>query len=341
MRDFTAGERGERGYPWININLNAERITTIVAMLLLIGVATAIFIVYSRLSNDVSPDSVAGYGYAFTGSALLVLAAIGYTRQRRSNKREIGKLNNALNWHICFAIVGIVLLFMHSFGNFNPRTGTYALYGMVALVISGFIGRALDQLMPRLITEEVRKALTNDGEDRIESISQRLQSIVVHNTLEIRGFNPGKMANNLSMPGISSTPPQAGRNNRKSPTGKVAAVTPGSDQSMAGILQSPWDLAYITLEETPQEINRDPQQYRFVPDRKSPLATPGALLPGAQEHIIELAIVQQALKREQFFRYTIRYWRIFHVFLALTTVLLTLWHIEYALQLLIPTFFRH
>jgi len=314
---------------------------TIVVTLLLIGVATAIFIVYSRLSNDVSPDSIAGYGYAFAGSALLVIAAVGYTRQRRSLKRGVGKLNSALNWHICFAVVGLALLFMHSFGNFNPRTGTYALYGMIALVLSGFIGRILDQLMPRLMAEEVRKALTSEGEDQIEAISHRLQSIVVYNTLEIRGFNTSQLDNNLSMPGIPATSEQLDRDNRRDIPSKVPAASPGSDVSKAGILQAPWDLAYITLEETPQEVSRDSQQYRFIPDRKSSLAAPGALLPGAQEHIDELATVQQALQREQFFRYVVRYWRLFHIFLALATVGLTLWHIEYALQLLIPTFFHH
>jgi hypothetical protein len=340
MRGFTAGEQGEKGYPWINFHSSPERITTIVVTLLLVAVATAIFIVYSRLSNDVSPDSIAGYGYAFTGSALLVLAAIGYTRQRSSLKRGVGKLNGALNWHICFAVVGLVVLFMHSFGNFNPRTGTYALYGMIALVLSGFIGRFLDHLMPRLITEEVRKALTGDGEDQIETISQRLQSIVVYNTLEIRGFNASQVDTNLSMPGVSSTLDPSSRDKREEVQRKAPPASSGLDLSRAGILQAPWDLAYITLEETPQEVNRDSVQYRFVPDRKSPLATPGALLPGAQEHIDELAIVQHALQREQFFRYIIRYWRVFHILLALATVGLTLWHIEFALQLLIPTFFH-
>jgi hypothetical protein len=37
----------------------------------------------------------------------------------------------------------------------------------------------------------------------------------------------------------------------------------------------------------------------------------------------------------------IRYWRVFHVFLALITVALTAWHLEYALSLLIPIWLHH
>jgi hypothetical protein len=60
-------------------------------------------------------------------------------------------------------------------------------------------------------------------------------------------------------------------------------------------------------------------------------------MPGAQQHIHELEVVQGAMKRELFYRYITRYWRRFHVLLALTTVGLVIWHIVYALQLLLPT----
>jgi hypothetical protein len=85
-------------------------------------------------------------------------------------------------------------------------------------------------------------------------------------------------------------------------------------------------------------LSVDAPQYRFIPDRKSNLTRPGALLPGAQEYISELERVRKAMQREQFYRYVIRYWRVFHVALALLTIGLTVWHLVYAAQLLIPTF---
>ena len=103
-------------------------------------------------------------------------------------------------------------------------------------------------------------------------------------------------------------------------------------------MQTPWDLAYISLEATPQELSREANHYRFVPDKKSDLMHAGAFMPGAQEHISELREVERAMQREQFYRYIIRYWRKFHVLLALLTLALTLWHLVYAAQLLIPVF---
>lgn len=314
---------GEKGYPWFFFYLNSRWGLSFLVMLVVIGAGAAMYLWYSSTSKDVSPDSIMGFGYAFAGTACLVLAALLFTLQRRSRKRALGKLNSALNWHVCFGIIGLALLFMHSFGNFNPRTGTFALYGMIALVISGFVGRALDHLMPRFITGQVHKALTAEGGDRIESISHTLESIVVHNTQELRSFQTNHLMRGVSNSGIV---PQ--RNGREGVKGKGGAV-----------LQTPWDLAYISIDETPQELDHD-AQYRFVPDRKSELSRPGALLPGAREHMSALQDVQRALRQETFLRYVIHYWRIFHIGLSLATVGLTLWHIEYALQLLIPTMLR-
>ena len=84
-------------------------------------------------------------------------------------------------------------------------------------------------------------------------------------------------------------------------------------------LQTPWDLAYISLEATPQELSLETNHYRFIPDKKSGLVRPGALMPGAQEHISELQEVEHAMQRELFYRYVIRYWRKFHILLALLT----------------------
>ncbi len=105
-------------------------------------------------------------------------------------------------------------------------------------------------------------------------------------------------------------------------------------------LPTSWDLAYISLAETPQEIERDAAHYRLVPSPKSPLSEPKALIPGLQERMAELHTVQRALQRERFYRAIIRYWRVFHVCLALVTIGLTLWHLEFAATLMFPTYFH-
>ncbi|GCE04955.1 hypothetical protein [Dictyobacter aurantiacus] len=313
----------EKGYPWFFFDTGRPWVKTWFVTLILILVFILSLFIYAHFSQDLSPDSLAGYTYAIVGSGFMLLATFLYTRARRQRQRRIGHLNASLNWHISFGVLAIVILLLHSFGNFNPRTGTYALEGMIALVISGFIGRMIDRFAPRQITKEVKKALTEYGDDRIEDISRNVQEIVTHNTQDLRTFKPqGKTTRALN--------------------GQAAQVVTPDPVSLGGTaLPSSWDIAYISLEETPQEVSRNSQQYRFVPDKRSALATPGALIPGYNEQMEELQTVQHALQREQFYRALIRYWRIFHVLLVLLTLALTIWHLVYAGQLLIPLLFKH
>lgn len=319
----------EKGYPLVFWQKTPSWFASALTTVLVIIASAVVYMWYSRASGDPAPDSTLGFAYAILGTLLLSMAAILFSLRRRARKRAIGQLHITLDWHIAFGVMGLALLLMHSFGNFNPRSGTYALYAMIAMVISGFIGRLLDHTLPRQIATEVRKALTAQGEDRLENISQQLQSIVIHNTQQLKGVR-------------MDSSPLAGNSDLRPTTAGMGArgLTPTSGVQ-AQALPTSWDLAYISLEATPQEVSRDAQQYRFVPDKQSTLLRPGALIPGAQAHLSALKEVQQALVREQFYRHIIRYWRVFHISLAFLTVALTVWHITYALELLFPVLLHH
>lgn len=320
-----ASSHGERGYPWLFFSMSRSWVTGLIVTLLFIVVGIAFYGWYISSGNDTAPDSLAGLSYALVGTIFLMLAAVSYTlRRRHLRKRRVGQLHAALNWHMFFAILGVIAILMHSFGNFEAISGTYALYGMIALTVSGFIGRALDRIIPRLIAGEVAKVLTVQGEDRVATISQKLEALVVHNTQqEITGFRVD--------PSSSSTP--------SGPSGASMSSTLPFD-TKGQSLGTSWDLAYISLELTQQELDRDAPHYRLIPDKKSVLTRPGALMPGAQEEMAALQDVHRAMQREQFYRYIIRYWRICHIALALLTIGLVIWHLIYAAQILMPMLFH-
>ena len=307
------------GYPWLFFYGTGSWVSGLLVTLFVTGLAGVFYLWYTQSGNDTAPDSMVGLAYAVVGTIFLVVAAGLYSLRRRLRKRAIGQLHASLNWHMFFALMGLAAIFMHSFGHFAPISGTFALYGMIALTISGLVGRVLDRLLPRLITAEVSKVLTTQGEDRIASISQKLEAIVVHNTQEeLQGFRvPAPGPFNVSEP--------------------VQGLYPDSIDYKLG---TPWDLAYISLEPTQQELDRVAPRYRFVPDKKSALTRPGALMPGAQEHISALQDAQSAMQREQLYRYVLRYWRVLHVSLALLTIGLVTWHLIYAAQLLFPGLFQ-
>lgn len=320
--DTTTSQTRETGYPWLFLYAGRSWTIGLVVTLLVIGLGGAFYVWYDRPGNNTAPGSIVGLGYAVVGTIFLILAAVLYSLRRRLRKRVIGQLNASLSWHMFFAIIGLAMILMHSFGNFNAMSGTYALYGMIALTVSGLVGRALDHFMPRQIAAEVHKVLTVQGEDRITTISQKLQAIVVHNTQEeLHGFT-------VNAPGSSNVPMP------------VQGLRPDSVSHATNKLNTPLDLAYISLEPTQQELDRDTPHYRFIPDKKSAFTRPGVAMPGAQEQISALQDLDGSMQREQFYRYIIRYWRVLHISLALLTIGLVIWHLIFAAQLLLPTMFH-
>ena len=63
-------------------------------------------------------------------------------------------------------------------------------------------------------------------------------------------------------------------------------------------------------------------------------------MPGAEEHLSELEDIQLAMRREQLYRYIIRYWRVLHIFLVFITLGLVTWHLIFVSTLLWPRFFH-
>jgi len=311
----------ETGYPWLFLYMRRPWVKGLLVMLLITGLGAAFYRWYDQPGNNTSPAGPVALAFAIVGTVCFILAAVLYSVRRRYRKRAIGQLNASLNWHVFFAFMGVFLILMHSFGNFNPISGTFALYGLIALALSGLIGRALDRMLPRLIAGEVSQVLTARGDDRIASVSQELQAIVLHNTQKkLRGFS-------VNAPGFTHGHIQAGSAQTKATS--RATIT----------LHTPQDLAYISLEPTQQELDRDAPRYRFIPDKRSALSRPGALMPGAQEHMEELDDLQAALRREQLYRTIIRGWRVLHIFLALLTIGLIIWHIIFAMHIMFPAVF--
>lgn len=308
---------GEKGYGWLFFSVRRSWVYALIVTLLLVGVSAAFYAWYSLYGDDPSPNGTVGLSYGFASLAFLLLTLVVYSRRRRSQKRRLGQLNTALNWHVFFAITTLALVVMHAFGNFNLRSGTYALYAMIALVVSGFLGRALGRLVPGLIAHEVHKALTLEGEDRIEVILQKVQTIVMHNTQEAR-------SNTKHVPSHQQD-------------STLSAPGKPTDLPFQQSLITPWDLAYISLEQTPQKGSH--KGNHSLPDKQKALTPPEAVIPNAQELLSELHTVERALKREWFYRSLIRYWRMLHISLVLLTLGLTLWHLVFATQFLLALLF--
>lgn len=227
---------GEKGYPLLFFYITKIWLLGMLVTLIVVAATGGFYFWYSQFGNDIAPDSTIGLIFASAGTLCFILSAILYMRHRRSHRRKTGQLNSSLHWHIFLAIMSLVLLLMHSFGNFNARTGTYALYGLVALVVSGFVGRLMDRIMSRLLAAEVAKTIT---------------------------------------------------------------------------MQEKWEQCW---------------------DRSQPLQWTKDLVRTPEALVRQ---IQRAAPREEFYRSIIRYWRKFHVMLALVTVGLVIWHLVFVVQLMV------
>ncbi len=160
-----APTRGETGYPWFSLSWPRDwgRLGATAGV---VSLAVATYVLYLRAGLPAEPASLLGLGYALAGTGCFLCALCGYRAQRRAHPvSRLGHLHTLLEWHYSYAILALALLALHSFGHMDPHlSGTYAGFSLFALVGSGYLGRVLDHLLPRLGAMEVNRALAGEAD---------------------------------------------------------------------------------------------------------------------------------------------------------------------------------
>src|SRR5438552_12371385 len=103
----------------------------------------------------------------------------------------------------------------------------------------------------------------------------------------------------------------------------------------------PGNMAFIAPGAATGEVAREEDTYSFMSNRHGIPVQPGVLMYQARQHIAEIHTVERAMQREQFYRYVIRYWRVFHIALALLAIGLITWHLVYVGELVLNTIMHH
>jgi hypothetical protein len=273
-------------YRWLGGPLSrAQWIASLATLAVAIGLG-ALYLGY-LYGGDVAPDSPFGYGCALVGTLLLLGAGLGYLARKRWGRQRAGRLHVLLAWHIAASVVGLLLILMHATGNFNARSGTYALYGLVALVVSGVIGRALDRLGPWLAARAALATLTVGGEDQLDELERQ------------------------PLP----HPP------RSAPTGAATR------RHAAG---APWDVAYFDLD---PEVESIPSLIGARPAVPEPRPRVWGAPPVELRR--QAAVLRSALWREAFSIQLVRVWRRLHLLISVVFLGLLIWHIIFAVTLLL------
>lgn len=106
---------------------------------------------HSPLHRAFKPGGVWGHGLGIMGSGMMVLLLLYSLRKRQRFGLRFGKVSQWLNIHIFLGIMGPILVTLHTalkFGGFV----SVSYYAMMAVMLSGFVGRYLYVQIPRTLS---------------------------------------------------------------------------------------------------------------------------------------------------------------------------------------------
>lgn len=124
---------------------------------------------YHESHKILKPSGIIGHGLGIIGSLLIIFGVFSYmTRKRVAKLSRIGVLKYWLEFHIFLCSLGPILILYHTAFKFGGIV-SISFWSMVAVVISGVIGRFIYIQIPRTIEGrelslvEVRETKTDVG----------------------------------------------------------------------------------------------------------------------------------------------------------------------------------
>lgn len=116
-----------------------------IEFLLTVGMSTAVLVVAweFRKSGNVASETGFGYALGIIGGLILLSLLVYPMRKRLPVLRQIGTIPNWFRLHMLFGVLGPVLIVVHSNFTLGSMNSRVALFAMLIVAASGFIGRFL------------------------------------------------------------------------------------------------------------------------------------------------------------------------------------------------------
>lgn len=106
---------------------------------------------YHAQNELLKPTGIIGHGIGIAGSALIIIGVFGYmARKRFRSLSRIGALKYFLEFHIFLCTLGPILILYHTTFKFGGIVAI-SFWSMVAVVLSGIVGRFIYLQIPRTI----------------------------------------------------------------------------------------------------------------------------------------------------------------------------------------------
>ncbi|RMF60436.1 MAG: hypothetical protein D6743_14960 [Calditrichaeota bacterium] len=106
---------------------------------------------HSPLHPLLKPSGLWGHGLGIVGSSMMLLLFLYSMRKRCLCGLSFGKLRSWLNIHIFLGIMGPILVTLHTSFKFGGLVSV-SYFSMVAVMLSGFVGRYLYVQIPRALS---------------------------------------------------------------------------------------------------------------------------------------------------------------------------------------------
>lgn len=129
------------------------------------------------------PAGSRGLVFGVVGTAMMLAMHLYTLRKRFTWARRLGSTQFWLNWHIFFGIMGPLFILLHTSFKFNGIVAV-SFWSMVAVALSGFVGRYLYQQIPRNIRGEQKS---------LEELNRDLEAFPI-STGEHYGLTKGAIA---------------------------------------------------------------------------------------------------------------------------------------------------
>lgn len=123
---------------------------------------------YHPMNKLLKPSGLIGHGYGIVGSVLIIIGVVLYIiRKRVKLFMKMGLLKHWLEFHIFLCSLGPLLILFHTAFKFGGIVSV-GFYSMMAVVISGIVGRFIYLQIPRSIQGKVLSI------DEIEDIDSEI-----------------------------------------------------------------------------------------------------------------------------------------------------------------------
>jgi hypothetical protein len=127
----------------------------LVASLIILGVATAVYIAYAaRSPSGLSGGSAIGLAFGIIGSAFMVFAGLLAARK----KVPVWRLGRATAWmrgHLWLGLLSLPLICFHAGFRFGGLLTSVLMVLLIIVVASGLFGAVLQHYMPSIVTAQV------------------------------------------------------------------------------------------------------------------------------------------------------------------------------------------